>query len=88
MSAPHISRTKERIDDGKIQTPAAHHGGGASLLCRAIRREQTPVGQMVTVLGFAAKNGSHTANARDVILADGKRLFAGSSGTGAPYDQK
>jgi hypothetical protein len=34
-----------------------------------------------------AKDGSLRANARDIIFPDGKQLFIGSSGTGAP-DEK
>jgi DNA/RNA endonuclease YhcR with UshA esterase domain len=37
-------------------------------------------GDSVTVEGAAAKDGSNMANARAVTLADGKRVFAGSSG--------
>jgi hypothetical protein len=38
------------------------------------------------ITGFLAKNGSHTANGRTVMLPDGREFFAGSSGTGAPAD--
>ena len=40
----------------------------------------------ITVEGYRAKNGANRANGRDLILADGRRLFMGSSGTGAPID--
>jgi hypothetical protein len=43
-------------------------------------RKSLQVGDMVTVQGSQAKDGSHMANARAVVLADGKRVFAGSSG--------
>ena len=33
-------------------------------------------------------DGSNRANGRDLILKDGRRLFMGSSGTGAPIDGK
>jgi hypothetical protein len=36
--------------------------------------------------GYQAKDGSHRANGRDLTFADGKKLFLGSSGTGAPYE--
>ena len=35
---------------------------------------------------YQAKDGSHRANGRDLTFADGKKLFLGSSGTGAPYE--
>jgi len=36
-------------------------------------------GDMVTVNGSLAKDGSNLANARSVTLADGTKVFAGSS---------
>jgi len=39
-------------------------------------------GDEVTVEGSKAKDGSYTANARAVVLANGKRVFAGSSAGG------
>jgi hypothetical protein len=47
-------------------------------------RKSLGVGDEVTVQGSAAKDGSKMANARVVTLADGKRVFAGSSGGDAP----
>jgi uncharacterized protein DUF6152 len=43
-------------------------------------RKSLNVGDEVSVQGSAAKDGSKMANARVVTLADGKRVFAGSSG--------
>jgi len=40
----------------------------------------------VLVDGFQAKDGSLKGNGRDITFADGRRLFVGSSGTGAPRD--
>jgi hypothetical protein len=43
-------------------------------------------GTEITIEGYRAKNGANRANGADMILPDGKRLFMGSSGTGAPKD--
>jgi hypothetical protein len=43
-------------------------------------RNSMKPGDHVIVGGFLAKDGSKLANARDVKLADGTRVFAGSSG--------
>lgn len=43
-------------------------------------RKALQVGDQVTVQGSQARDGSHMANARTVVLANGKRVFAGSSG--------
>ena len=46
-------------------------------------RHSLNVGDQVTVEGSQAKDGSQMANARTVILADGRKVFAGSA-TEAP----
>ena len=51
-------------------------------------RHSLKVGDEVTVEGSLAKDGSKMANARVVKLADGRRVFAGSSGGDAPPSQK
>lgn len=38
-------------------------------------------GDAITIEGFLAKDGSHTANASRITLADGSKVFAGSAGT-------
>ncbi|MBV8929730.1 MAG: hypothetical protein JO152_11460, partial [Mycobacteriaceae bacterium] len=50
------------------------------LIQQGWRRDSLKIGDVVTVEGSRAKDGSTTANARVVKLADGRRVFAGSSG--------
>src|SRR5262249_59349928 len=45
------------------------------------KRTSLQVGDQVTVNGAMAKDGSKMANARTVVLADGRRVFAGSAST-------
>jgi hypothetical protein len=59
-----------------------------TLLRRGLTRESLPVGTEIVVDGYRAKNGSNRANGRDVQFPDGKKLFMGSSGIGAPTDGK
>ena len=47
-------------------------------------RKSLNVGDEVVVEGSLAKDGAKMANARVVRLADGRRVFAGSSGGDAP----
>jgi hypothetical protein len=47
------------------------------------RRTSLQIGDQVTVDGSLAKDGSKMANARSVVLADGRKVFAGSP-TGNP----
>ena len=43
-------------------------------------RKSLNIGDVISVQGSQAKDGSSMANARSVVLPDGKRVFAGSSG--------
>ncbi len=45
-------------------------------------RRTIQVGDMVTVNGYLAKDGTNLAHARDVRLADGRRVFAGAAPDG------
>jgi hypothetical protein len=57
-----------------------------TLLRRGVDKNSLPAGTEIVVDGYRAKNGSNRANGRDVTLPDGRKLFVGSSGTGAPAD--
>jgi Family of unknown function (DUF6152) len=50
------------------------------LMRRGWTRNSMKIGDVVTVTGYRAKNHPHVGNASTVTLADGKKLFAGSSG--------
>jgi len=47
-------------------------------------RNSLKPGDVVTVVGYLAKDGSKLANARSVSLPDGRKIFAGSSDDGSP----
>jgi hypothetical protein len=49
------------------------------LMRRGWTRNSMKIGDVVTVTGFKAKNAPHVGNASTVVLATGKKLFAGSS---------
>ncbi len=70
--------------EGKVTNWACEFGLPQALYRRGWRPKDLPVGLEVTITGWRAKDGSPTANANTVTLPDGRRLFAGSSGTGAP----
>jgi hypothetical protein len=70
--------------DGTIVTWSVEAGAPNALLRRGLRKTDFPIGQTVTVTGYLAKNGTHTANGRMVKFPDGRDFFMGSSGTGAP----
>jgi len=70
--------------DGKVVNWAIEMGAPNALIRRGITKNTVPIGAELTVEGFAAKDGSATANGRTLRMADGRALFAGSSNTGAP----
>ena len=73
---------------GKVTNWMIEAGSPNVLLRRGINKNTIPQGTKVIVDGFQSKDGSMRANGRDVTLPNGTRLFLGSSGTGAPYDEK
>ena len=75
-----------RSPDGKTISWAIEGGAPNALLRRGWNRNSVPLGTEIVVQGFQAKDGSNRANGRDVTLANGTKLFLGSSGTGAPAD--
>ena len=66
--------------DGKVTNWRGEGGNLSGLMRRGWRKDSLKVGEIVTIEGSLAKNGQPLVNARSVTLADGKRLFAGSSG--------
>jgi len=65
---------------GKIVNWEIELGAPAILLRNGWTKKAITVGETVTVSGSLAKDGSNLANATSVTLADGKKVFAGSSG--------
>jgi hypothetical protein len=72
--------------DGKVARWMIEGGTPNTLLRRGLTRDTLPAGTEIVVDGYRAKNGSNRANGRDLTFGDGRRLFMGSSGTGAPRD--
>jgi hypothetical protein len=57
-----------------------------TLLRRGFSKNSLLPGTEIVVDGYQAKDGSMKANGRDLTFPDGRKLFLGSSGTGAPRD--
>jgi len=66
--------------DGKVVNWEVELGAPAILMRNGWNRNAIKIGEQVTVNGSLAKDGSNLANASSVVLANGKRVFAGSSG--------
>jgi Family of unknown function (DUF6152) len=74
--------------DGSVQEWAIEAGNPNALFRRGFTKTTLQPGLEIVVDGYAAKDGSHRANGRDLTLPDGRTMFLGSSGTGAPLDGK
>lgn len=72
--------------NGKTERWMIEGGPPNALYRRGFNKDSLPVGSEILVEGFQAKDGSHRGNGREITFSDGRRLFVGSSGTGAPKD--
>ncbi len=57
-----------------------------TLFRRGFTKDSLQTGTEIVVDGYQAKDGTNKANGRDLTFTDGRKLFMGSSGTGAPRD--
>jgi hypothetical protein len=73
--------------DGAKNEGMVEGGTPNTLLRRGITRESLKVGTVLVIDGYQARDHSLLrANGRNVTYPDGRKLFLGSSGTGAPTD--
>ncbi len=79
----HLDVTNE---DGTVESWMVEGGTPNTLLRRGIDRNSLLPGTVIVVDGYQSKDRSNRANGRDVTFPDGRKLFMGSSGTGAPRD--
>jgi hypothetical protein len=73
--------------DGKLETWMIEGGTPNTLFRRGFTKDSLKTGTKIVVEGYRAKDGSMRANGRDITFPDGRKLFMGSSGTGAPGDK-
>lgn len=74
--------------DGTVEKWMAEAGNPSNLFRHGFSKDVIAPGMEIVVDGYQAKDGSHRMNGRDLTLPGGKKLFMGSSGTGAPKDGK
>jgi hypothetical protein len=73
--------------DGKVIGWAIELAAPNGLVRRGFNRDSIPVGTKIIVKGYMAKDGSNKANGISINFEDGRRVFVGSSGTGAPEEK-
>ena len=74
-------------EGGKVINWELELGSPNGLMRRGWTRNSLKQGDVVTVNGSLAKDGSKLANATTVTLSDGKKVFAGSTGDAGGVDQ-
>ena len=80
----HVQITKP---DGAKEVWMVEGGSPNSLLRLGVTKDSLKIGTVIVVDGYQARD--HTllrANGRNITYPDGRKLFLGSSGTGAPND--
>ena len=76
-----------KTPDGKVEQWMIEGGAPNALLRRGWNKNSLLPGTEIFVEGFQAKDGALRANGRDITFPDGKKLFVGSSGIGAPDER-
>ncbi len=74
--------------DGTVEKWMVEGGSPNALFRRGFTKSSLMPGTAIRIEGFQAKDGSLMANGRDVTLPEGRKLFLGSSGTGAPGERR
>jgi hypothetical protein len=76
-------------DDGTKEVWMVEGGSPNTLLRRGANKNTFPEGTAVVVDGYQARDHNEKrANARNVTFPDGRKLFLGMTGTGAPDPEK
>lgn len=70
--------------DGTTEEWMVEAGTPNTLLRRGFTKASLLPGTVIKVDGYQSKDGSLRANGRDLTLPDGRTLFVGGEGTGAP----
>jgi hypothetical protein len=72
--------------DGTVEPWACEAGSPNTLFRRGFTKKSVLPGAEIIMDGYRAKDASKRASCRDITFADGRKMFLGSSGTGAPYE--
>jgi hypothetical protein len=73
--------------DGTVSSWMIEGGPPNALVRRGWTKHSLPEGTEIVVEGYQSKDGALRANGRDITFPDGKKLFVGSSGPGAPPEK-
>ena len=74
--------------DGQVNNWMIEAGTPNVLFRRGLNKNSVVAGSEIVVEGFQAKDSSFKGSGRDITLPDGRKLFIGSDGAGAPDEGK
>ncbi len=81
---PHVWIHMNVAQNGRTEEWMVEGGAPTVLFRRGFSKNSLSAGTQIVVDGYRAKDGTNKMNAREITFADGRKLFAGSDGTGAP----
>jgi hypothetical protein len=81
---PHVYLYVDVNADGKTANWACETAGPNTLARQGWSRSSLKIGDRITVVGYRARDGSYVASAREIVLANGRKVFVGSPYDGGP----
>jgi hypothetical protein len=81
---PHVYLYVDVSAKGKTNNWACETAGPNTLARQGWTRRSVKIGDRVTVVGYRARDGAYVTSAREVILADGRKILVGSPYDGGP----
>jgi len=81
---PHVFLYVDVNAGGKTANWACETAGPNTLERQGWSRMTLRIGDRITVVGYRARDGAFVASAREIVLADGRKVFVGSPYDGGP----
>jgi Family of unknown function (DUF6152) len=81
---PHVYLYLDVSSGGKTANWACETAGPNTLSRQGWSRASFRIGDRITVVGYRARDGAYVASAREIVLANGRRMFIGSPNDGGP----
>jgi hypothetical protein len=81
---PHVYLYVDVSADGKTSNWACEMAGPNTLARQGWSRSSLKIGDRITVVGYRARDNSLVASAREIVLANGHKVFVGSPYDGGP----
>ena len=69
--------------DGQAQVWMIEASAPNTLIRRGFNRDSLPVGTVITVEGYQARDGSNRANGTDLTFPDGRKVFLSANAPGS-----